>query len=159
MTSEIPSAVSDSNSKKRISIALGVVILALCVYYFYVTVIKPQTSDHSSVVGYVTYVSPTSYNFLIISSSSSTNAISGTLSSMDGFPSVDDQDYQYIGDAGFKGTLPNVGDKVSINVDVDNNVETNPPYTFSSTATSINVLLDAQFNTYVKSLIQTEEGN
>jgi hypothetical protein len=155
----MPSAGSDNGKKIRISIALVVVILALCVYYFYTTVIKPQTSDHSSVVGYVTYVSPTDYNFLIISSSSSTSAVSGTLPSMAGFPSVDDQDYQYIGDAGFKGTLPNVGDKVSINVDVDNNIETNPPYTFSSTTTNINVLLDAQFNAYVKSLIQTAAGN
>ena len=159
MTSEIPSIGNGSSSKKIMPIALGVVILALCVYYFYVTVINPQASDHSSVVGYVTYVSPIGYNFLIISSSSSTSAISGTLPSMAGFPSLDDQDYGYIGDAGYKGTLPNVGDKVSINVDTDNDVETNPPYTFSSTATSINVLLDAQFDAYVKSLIQTEEDN
>jgi len=159
MTSEIPSIGNGSSSKKIMPIALGVVILALCVYYFYVTVINPQASDHSSVVGYVTYVSPIGYNFLIISSSSSTSAISGTLPSMAGFPSLDDQDYGYIGDAGYKGTLPNIGDKVSVKVEVDDGVQTDPPYSFSTTTESIDVLLDAQFNSYIKSLIQTDEGN
>jgi hypothetical protein len=134
-------------------IIFGAVILALCLYYFYVADIKNSGSNHFSVVGYVAYVSPAGYNFLILSSS--TAAVSGTLPSMDGFPSVGDPNYQYIGDAGYKGTLPNVGDKVTIGGDINNNVDMNPPYTFSATATSINVLIDAQFNATIQGLMQT----
>jgi len=159
MTAEMQSTGSDSSGKKWMLRPFLVVILALFVYFIYVAVIKPQASSHPSVVGYVTYVSPAGYSFLIISSSSSTDAVSGTLPSMDGFPLTNDPDYQYIGDAGYKGTLPNIGDKVSVKVEVDDGVQTDPPYSFSTTTESIDVLLDAQFNSYIKSLIQTDEGN
>ena len=93
------------------------------------------------------------YDFIILSATST--PINGTLPSMDGFPALDNADYAYISYAGYTGTLPGVGDKVSVTGTIDKNAAANPPYGFADTAKKFDILVDAKFNSTVQGLIET----
>ena len=90
-----------------------------------------------------TYTTPCDpeYDFFILSDYDKPVYVYGDVSPMptmtNYFPLVTNLHYKYLSFKGYKGAIPNIGDKVLVHATIDKKIKLNLPYTFPITATSI----------------------